>query len=108
MTDIINDQVRCPIKPEDIDTSMHFFDAFGNSETEASANVLVRFCQERGKGWLPFNKDEIDVFNLKARNRSFFPFNNLLNDEFIVEQDGQFFFTIQFAARAYASSPQLN
>jgi len=50
------------IKPQDIDASKHFFDAFDHCETEVSAGWLVRFAQQRGQGWAPFTFDEINAF----------------------------------------------
>ncbi len=76
------------IRPRDIDCTKHFFSAFGNSETETSANWIVKFCQSREDGWFnrllrrlrglspwePFNYDEIEAF-YKFDN---FTFNRLI------------------------------
>lgn len=42
------------ITPEDIQIKRHLFDAFGHYETEISAQWLIRFAQQRGKGWKAF------------------------------------------------------
>ena len=49
------------IRPSHIDTSDHFWDTFDNRETEASARLIVTFCQEReGDDWRSFTKKELD------------------------------------------------
>jgi len=49
LPNILNSESLC-ISPKDINTKKHFFGAFGNIETEVSANYIVRLCQEKGIG----------------------------------------------------------
>lgn len=67
-------------KPEDLQTTEHYWDTFGNSETEVSARWIVRFCQARGKGWEPFTYDEINDFYQRERKNTNdrFTFNQLV------------------------------
>lgn len=63
-----------------------YWDTFGNSETEASAYWIVKFHQERGKGWEPFTLAEIEDFYNEKRaekgcHRESFRFNHLLPGE---------------------------
>ena len=97
-----------PIRPEHIDATRHFFDAFDNNEREISAAWIVRFCQERGKGWEPFTREDIEQYYQGRGHRDFW-FNGL--DEYprygIVkrEQDGRYEIRPQFVARCYGASP---
>lgn len=94
-----------PIKPSDIDTTKHFFEAFGESHTETSASWLVRLAQKNGD-WRNFTKAEIDAFG----GHKFF-FNELLKDEsrgpspIKKNEDGSFSFTHEFVARCFLASP---
>jgi hypothetical protein len=74
------------IQPGDIDTSRHFWDTFNNLETEVSARWIVKFCQQRDKGWKPFTYDEIEQFYQENGYRNFW-FNRLTQNGFIKEQD---------------------
>lgn len=69
------------IDPSDINTSRHFFGAFGNHETEVSANWIVRFCQQRDNTWSPFTYAEIEKFYKFTG----FTFNRLIKPESIVK-----------------------
>ena len=64
-------------KPEDIDTSKPFFDAFGNSETETSAIWIVNFCKARGEGWADFTYADIEAYYRSKGLKDGFWFNNL-------------------------------
>ncbi len=67
-----------PIRPSMIDASGHLWEAFGHSETEASAGWIVRFCQDRGgDDWRPFSREEIDGY-CRGRGGGGFAFNRLL------------------------------
>jgi hypothetical protein len=94
-----------PIKPSDINADHHFFDAFGNSESETSARWLVKLAQKNGD-WRAFTKDEIDTFSGHR-----FRFNNLIRPETptyspIVKNDnGTYSFTHMFVANCFRSSP---
>lgn len=97
---------RYLIQPNHIYTGDHFWEAFGNLETETSARHIVRLCQARG-GWLPFTKEEIDAFS--GQN---FWFNHLHihgpdKDEHNIVRfvDGQFYVTHEFIVACFKSSP---
>lgn len=107
------------ILPSSIDTSQHFWGAFGDSETEDSANFVVRLCQEKGN-WLPFTNEEIDALYKKTNEKSEFKFNSLVDstnkrqfgggksvvDGGWLSQDGdKYLVTQNFVRRAYKSSP---
>jgi hypothetical protein len=111
------------INPSDINTNSHFWDAFGNNETEVSANYIVRFCQERGH-WEPFTLAEIEAFYQRTSGHQGFSFNRLLGgpyqhmtaasfpwgetrqaEAFILKKNGQYVITSEFIERCYNSSP---
>lgn len=93
-----------PITPQMIKTDQHFYEAFGNMETETSARLLVKFAQSRG-GWFSFTKPEIDAFSKED-----FWFNRLSNEPYpyIVESGGRFHFTHQFIATCFRWSPAVD
>jgi hypothetical protein len=93
-----------PIRPSDISTKEHFFDAFNNSETEVSAKWLVRLAQKNGD-WRDFTKAEIDEFSKQD-----FWFNRLLDDgsyepPIRKNEDGTYSFTHKFVTKCFLSSP---
>lgn len=113
-----------PITPNHINTKNHFWDSFGHNETEISANWIVRFCQERGEGWQPFSREDIDEFYQRKYPGKRFGFNRLLGgsykhmtaqsfpygetrqtDAYILGQDGKYIITFDFVVKCYASSP---
>ncbi len=95
-----------PIKPSDIKTTEHFWDAFGNSETEISARYLVRMAQANGS-WRDFTKSEIDEFSKHK-----FSFNKLTYDPSMSppikeNEDGTYSFTHKFIAQCFLSAPAI-
>lgn len=101
---VIDGEREFIVKPEDIVLKGHLWDAFGNMEKEVSAHRLVRFAQERGEGWKPFTKEEIDAFEQKVVKdpRSHFSFNGLdYGDDtaFIVKKGDLYHFTSTFVLR---------
>lgn len=109
------------IQPGDIDVTQHFFDAFGEMETEISAHWIVRLCQEKG-GWVAFSEDDIEEYYRRASNNKFsgFGFNRLrdwkfLDDESVTKdhgfivcgEDGLFRVTMEFIARCYHAAPKV-
>jgi uncharacterized protein YajQ (UPF0234 family) len=92
-----------PIKPSDINVIDHFWNAFNHSETEISARWLVRLAQKKG-AWLDFTQEEINAFCEHD-----FHFNRLLtgldNSPIKRNENGAFFFTHQFIATCFRSSP---
>lgn len=121
------DLVQSP-RPEEIDASQHFWDSFGNAETEISARDIVAFCQDRDQGWQPFTYEAINTFyqqRCKAKSPGNFTFNRLVegthshmtaqsfpqgeqrsNNAVIAENDGRYYITQKFVDRCYKSSPQ--
>jgi hypothetical protein len=102
------------VQPDDIDCSKHFYSAFGQMETEISANWLVRFAQERRSGWDPFTGSDIEAFYLSAGFTDGFRFNRLICDGFILEEEysqmergmwRRYRFTHEFVVRCWAASP---
>lgn len=70
------------IRPEDIDASEHLWNTFDHTETEISAGWIIRFFQERGMGWQPFTREEINAFYQRKYNHEFV-FNRLVEPEMI-------------------------
>jgi len=96
-----------PILPEHIKTDDHFWDAFGNNETEVSAYYLVRLAQKNGD-WRNFTKEEIDAF---SENNYYF--NQLTDDgshnpPIKTNDDGSYSFTHKFVAKCFLSSPAVD
>lgn len=123
---IVTESTRHKIKPKDINTSQHFFDAFDNTETEISAGYIVRLCQKKG-GWFPFTKNEIEAFYRESGNVNF-TFNRLIEPEmvppslarafaghhdtpvpkgggWVVNINGMYHVTDDFIVRCFKSSP---
>jgi hypothetical protein len=70
-------------QPEHFVLPEHYWDTFGHTQTEISAKWVMRFLQDRGKGWEPFTYDEINNFYNTKRiasgcEREKFTFNRLL------------------------------
>ena len=94
----------CAIKPSDVNTDVeHWWNLFGNCETEISARLLVKFLQSRGD-WVTFTKKDLAKFV----GQSTFHLNRLANEEFIEMNGwtGEMRVTIQFIATCYASYPE--
>jgi hypothetical protein len=68
-----------PIRPCHINTQTHFWGAFGNCETEISANWIVRLCQKRGD-WGPFPFSELEAL-YNERGHTGITLNNLSDAE---------------------------
>lgn len=98
------------IRPEHIETRNHFWEAFGDMETEASANWVVRFCQWRNKGWEPFTEEEVaEHYKKHWTAQTPFSFKRLINNDaydFLVKtDDGRYAVTHQFIVRCFFVSP---
>ena len=119
MPEVVTADMDFDIQPDQIDTPQggHFWDAFGNSETEVSARYVVRLCQEKG-GWYPFTREEIEEFYNKSGHQNFW-FNWLVHPGtaysitggsyqvgggWILEKDDQYFVTDDFIQRCYKSA----
>lgn len=103
MPRIVSDQDAYPIKPEDINTNEHFWNAFGNNEREVSAAWIVMFMKSRG-GWTPFRLAELNDFCHQKWSHDF-RHNGLFNGRLVVEIEGVFYVTHEFIARCWQSSP---
>lgn len=90
--------------PDAIDASGHLWDAFDHCETEISAGWIIRLCQERGRGWEPFSRAEIEAFYARKDG---FTFNQLLSRGFLIPDTAdRFHFTDDFVLRCFKSSPR--
>lgn len=98
---------RHPIRPEHINAESHFYDSFGNAETEVSARWIVRLCQGSGD-WRGFTRDEIEkIYN--KRGLVNFSFNRLVdgpNGFVMLCGDGRYRVTHEFICRCLAASPR--
>lgn len=105
---IITNKPDYPIKPEHINITQHFYDAFGNMiETEISASYIVRLCQKLG-GWVPFTKGDIEKFYNDVSGFKNFSFNRLLFNDYIIKmKDGKFHITRAFVEECFKSSPAI-
>lgn len=92
------------VSPDQIDIRKHFFDAFGNVETEVSARYIVEFCQLRGQGWVPFTYEQINDFYKSMGHQDGFWFNRLLKQGHIIETEGQYQIQPSFVDRCFRSS----
>lgn len=102
----LDETTQVPVKPKHINTKEHFYDAFGNRETEVSAHYVVLLCQQKGE-WLPFTIKEIEELYKSKSHYDGFEFNRLISDGWIVKRDGKYYVTQGFVARVWESSPAL-
>lgn len=101
---VIVDAEKLCISPSDINADKHFFGAFGNMETEASAKYIVILCQKKG-GWRPFTLKEVEDLYQNLGYKGYW-FNELLSGRYIIEKNDVFYITSEFIARCYNSSPK--
>jgi len=92
-------------EPLDINAKVHLFDSFNNKETEISAGWIVRFCQQRKKGWEPFSYEDIDRYYKSRGRKEKFWFNRLVTSGFILKEDDKYIITPGFVYRCHKSSP---
>ena len=91
--------------PLDINVKAHFYDSFGDRDTEISAGWIVLFCQHRDEEWEPFTYEDInDFYKSKGRNDGFW-FNNLLPGMFIIKKEDKYIITPKFVQLCFKSSP---
>jgi len=95
------EEKKTPIKPSDINTREHFWNSFGNFETEVSARLIVKMCQKKDDTWEPFTQADLN----KACSNSKFRLNNLENTYVKQRDDGKFEVTKKFIGKCYAASP---
>jgi len=103
MPKIVSDTGIFEIQPVDIDIGRHFFDAFGNFETEVSALYIVLLCREMG-GWKPFSMEQIEEVYRRAGHRDGFLFNYLLPIFVMRGEDDLYRVTDEFILRCYKAS----
>lgn len=101
--DIATDEGKAyPIRPEHINANTHFYNAFGNMETDIAARIIVQLCQKKGE-WAPFTKAEIDAFC--DRN---FMFHRLIGTKhFIAGNHDGYYVTHEFVTRCFLSAPAI-
>ena len=89
-------------EPEKVNTTVDFIDTFGQSESETSANFIVRYCKAVDS-WKGFTFDQINDFYLELRGRkpgdSNFSFNRLVSDGWIAKDGDLFCVTLGFLGR---------
>lgn len=93
--------VKIP-KPSEINTEQYFMASFGTSESEWSANMLVRYAQkketESGSDlWPDFT--QADIKSALGYEKDF-PFNGLLG-KYIEEKGGVYSYTLSFIGICY-------
>lgn len=70
-----------PLQPQHISIDTGFWwGAFGNIETEISAQWIIRFLQQRGEGWKPFRHSDLEAFYTPQDG---FLYNNLITEGFV-------------------------
>jgi hypothetical protein len=125
---IITANENFPIQPRHIGVDRHLFNSFDHYETEISAKWLIRFAQDRDRGWEPFTYKEIDGFYARTIKDGF-TFNRLVEAEMVPPSlvrafagyhdpkvprgggwiikgdDDRYYFTVDFVARCFQSNP---
>lgn len=86
--------------PSDIDTSEHFWKAFGKIEAEISARYIVRFFKERDdKDWsCGFTEHDMDTMYEKAGHGHSFNDNGIYAN-YCVRRNGRYYVTEEFVRR---------
>lgn len=92
------------VRPSDINTQVHFWDAFDHSETEISANWVVRFCQDRGDRWEPFTLDEISSWAQENGHKGRFTLNRLPGRHLQQMCDGRYVIADSFIRACFNSA----
>jgi hypothetical protein len=77
------------IKPENIRTTEHFWDTFGQAETEISARWVVRFLKDErsSQGWVPFPLAELQAYYNRTLPNERFSFNKLTSELYVQLED---------------------
>ncbi len=109
MNYILSSEDSPPIQPDQINTKRHFWSAFGHSETEISANWIVRFCQFKGD-WLPFSLVELTKFYQELlKKEESFRFNRLVSHSktysYVLVEGDRIILSKEFVGKCYSSSP---
>ena len=94
------------IKPADIATTRHFWNAFGRAEPEVIALWIVRFCTDRG-GWLPFRLPDLEKWMYQNGYKGIVDLFELPNRWLLLGADGHYHITPDFVARCHKASPKL-
>jgi len=78
---------------------------FAHAQTELAAERIVRYCQQRNKGWEPFTSLDVHDWECKPGTKCFyrgtdwhiFRFGRLVEKKYIVPQaDGTYAITAEF------------
>lgn len=104
--------IKLLVRPENIKTNDHFWDTFGNSETEVSARWIVNFLRARNfcllgdKGWDTFPSADLENFyrHIRQKPSETFYFNEL--NRHIQYENGMVTVLDSFVCRI-ASNPKL-
>jgi len=91
-----------PIMPNHIDTDRHFCDAFGNTSTERFANIIVKFCQHRARGWEPMGSMDLASYGYDKNSI----YLSGLRPRYIVEKADSYTVTHEFVAKCFLASPK--
>ena len=101
MVTIHNKFLKIP-EPKDINVSRDFIGTFETSESETSANFIVRYCQSVGN-WSPFSYKDLNNYYLAIRGRKAgdrnFDFFNLAIKGWIAKDGDLFCVTLGFLGR---------
>ncbi len=91
--------------PSDIDVTKQLMGVFDNSLRDISAWWIIKFCQDRGKGWEPFPLEELEAYCLTFNHHPFH-LHGLNWQGFLVRvSEDQWEVTTEFVLRCYRESP---
>jgi len=83
--------------PSSIPTDRDWMSTFNHCETEVSARLLTKFCQENGNNWGPIKQEDLDKFDSNGE----FYLNGLDDCKWVIIKDGVIFITEAFVDRCY-------
>lgn len=94
-----------PIRPLHINAEEPFWDAFGNSEAEDAAAMVVRFCQSRNS-WSDFKLEDLQAFcSAQTGQPSSLSLEPLRPDLVLLMEDSRCRITHEFVVRCFRASP---
>lgn len=62
-----DEELLAAYPPQAFLTEQHYWNTFGNRETEISARWIVMFLRARGAGWEPFRVEDLTEYYRKRR-----------------------------------------
>ena len=95
------------IKPRHINTVVAFLGFFDRAETAIAARQIVRFCQQRRKGWAPFTLAALNQFCQVQEPAVQFWLSGLDAYGYVVSKNGSYHLTHKFVATCFLASPAL-